>query len=83
MTNFHVKKVRDCYIFHTFLLVIILLLIITIICYHYAKQKGIIQNGNSKVCIKQSMCYYFDDIINLEDFDLDNISINKNHMKVF
>ena len=38
----HSKKVRDCYILHTVLLVIILLLIITIICYHYAKQKGII-----------------------------------------
>ena len=43
--NCHNKKVRDCYILHTVLLVIILLLIITIICYHYAKQKGIIQNG--------------------------------------
>ena len=40
--NFHSKKVRDCYILHKVLLVIILLLIITIICYHYAKQKGII-----------------------------------------
>ena len=40
--NFHSKKVRDCYILHTVLLVIILLLIIAIICYHYAKQKDII-----------------------------------------
>ena len=37
--NCHSKKVRDCYIFHTVLLVIILLLIITIMCYHYTKQK--------------------------------------------
>ena len=36
------KKVRDCFILHTVLLAIILLLIIAIICYHYAKQKGII-----------------------------------------
>ena len=43
--NCHSKKVRDYYILHTVLLVIILLLIITIICYHYAKQRGIIQNG--------------------------------------
>ena len=43
--NYHNKKVTDCYILHTALLVIILLLIITFICYHYAKQKGIIQNG--------------------------------------
>ena len=37
--NCHSKKVRDCYILHTVLLVIILLLIITIICYQYVKQK--------------------------------------------
>ena len=40
--NWHSKKVRDCYILHTVLLAIILILIFTIICYHYAKQKGII-----------------------------------------
>ena len=39
--NWHSKKVRDCYILHTVLLAIILLLIFTIICYYYAKQKGI------------------------------------------
>ena len=37
--NCHSKKVKDCYILHTVLLVIILLLIVTIICYHYVKQK--------------------------------------------
>ena len=40
--NCHSKKVRESYILHTVLLMIILLLIITIICYHYAKQKGAI-----------------------------------------
>ena len=40
--NCHSIKVRDCYILYTVLLAIILLLIITIICYHYAKQKGIV-----------------------------------------
>ena len=38
--NCHSKKVTrkiDCYILHTFLLVIMLLFIIAIICYHYAK----------------------------------------------
>ena len=40
--NCHSKKIRDCYILHTVLLVIILLLIITIFCYYYAKQKGTI-----------------------------------------
>ena len=34
--NCHSKKVRDCYVLHTVLLVIILLLIVTIICYHLA-----------------------------------------------
>ena len=34
--NCHSKKVRDCYVLHTVLLVIILLLIVTIICYHFA-----------------------------------------------
>ena len=37
--NCHSKKVRDCYILYTVLLAIILLLIITIIRYHYAKQR--------------------------------------------
>ena len=39
--NCQSKKVRDCYILHTALLVIILILMITIIFYHYAKQKCI------------------------------------------
>ena len=40
--NYHSKKLRDCYILHTVLLVIILLLISIFICYYYAKQKGTI-----------------------------------------
>ena len=40
--NRHSKKVRESYILHTVLLVILLLLMITITCSHYAKQKGII-----------------------------------------
>ena len=36
--NCHSKK--ECYILYTVLLAIILLLITTIICYHYAEQKG-------------------------------------------
>ena len=31
-----------------------------------------------KVCIKNCTCYYFDDIIKLEDFDFDHISIDEN-----
>ena len=30
-----------------------------------------------KVCIKNRKCYYFDDIIKLEDFNLDKILIDK------
>ena len=34
-------------------------------------------NEVKKVPIKNRTCYYFDDIIKLEDFDLDNILIDK------
>ena len=34
-------------------------------------------NEFKKVCIKNLTCYYFDDIIKLEDFDIDNILIDK------
>ena len=40
--NYHSKKVGGCYILHTIFLAIILLLVITIICYHHAKQEGIV-----------------------------------------
>ena len=42
LINCQSKKIRDYSILHTVLLAIILLFIITIICYHYEKQKGII-----------------------------------------
>ena len=42
--NCHCKKIRDCYILHTVLLVIILQLIIIIFCYYYAKQKRYLQH---------------------------------------
>ena len=32
---------------------------------------------NIKVCIKNRTCYYFTDIIKLEDFDLDYILIGE------
>ena len=34
-------------------------------------------NELQKVRIKNFTCYYFDDIIKLEDFDLDNVLIDK------
>ena len=30
-------------------------------------------NELKKVCIKNRTCYYFDDVIKLKNFDLDNI----------
>ena len=70
----------NCYILHTFLLVIILLFIITIICYHYVKyrlKQKRINNELKKVCIKNRACYYFDGIIEIEDFNFDNILLDK------
>ena len=32
-------------------------------------------NKYKEVCIKNRTCYYFDDIIKLQDFDIDNILI--------
>ena len=69
-------------------------MIISIICYHYAKhrskQKGIdveqykIENSKiKKVRIENCKCYYFEDIIKLGDFDIDNILIDEYHMKIF
>ena len=34
-------------------------------------------NESNRVCIKNRTCYYFDDKIKLEDFDLDNILIDE------
>ena len=40
-------------------------------------------NKFKKVCIKNRTCYYFDDTIQLEDFDLDNIVIDeKSHKNI-
>ena len=40
-------------------------------------------NEFKKVCIKDCMCCYFNDIIRLEDFDLDNILIDeKSHENI-
>ena len=44
------------------------------------KKKGLIKmenNGFKNVCIKGCTCYYFDDIIKLDDFDPDNYLIDK------
>ena len=36
-----------------------------------------------KICIQNRACYYFDDIIKLEDFDNDNILIDeKSHKNI-
>ena len=36
-----------------------------------------------EINIKNHTCYYFDDIIKVEDFNLDNILIDENHTKIF
>ena len=79
----------DCYILHTILLAIILLLTIAII-YHYAKHRPKLKKKNivvlqykmknnefQKVCIKNRTCYNFYDTIQLQDFNPDNILIDK------
>ena len=33
--------------------------------------------------LKNRTCYYFDDIIELEEFDLDIILIDESHTKIF
>ena len=35
-----------------------------------------------EIDIKNRACYHFDDIIKIEDFDLDNILIGENHVKL-
>ena len=36
-----------------------------------------------EIDIKNRACYYFDDIIKIEDFDLDNILIDKKSMRKY
>ena len=48
---YHSKKVRD-----GFISFIILLVVFTIICYQYAKPKGLTQNGNSRFQIVHFKC---------------------------
>ena len=36
---------------------------------------------SKKVCIKNCLCYYFEDIIKLKDFNLDNILIEEKSHK--
>ena len=41
-------------------------------------------NELKKVCIKNCMCYYFDEIIKLENFNLGNILVDeKSHENIF
>ena len=86
--NYNDKNVRyklDCYILHTFLLMIILLFLTAIICYYYAKHRsklGNILRANtikmeSNEFIKNCMCYYLYDINKFKGFDFDNILIEE------
>ena len=40
-------------------------------------------NQLKEIDIKNRMCYYFDDIIKIEDFNIDNISIDEKSYKIF
>ena len=86
--NVHNKKVRykmNCYILYMVLLVVILLFIITVIGYHYAKNKSrqkkywptnnaeMEKDESKKHSIINHMCYYFNDINRFEEFYFDNI----------
>ena len=74
--NCHSKKVRHCYILHT----VLLSNHITIDNYYYLLSLCKTRRYNIKweiMNLKSRTCYYFDDTIKLEYFDLDNILINK------
>ena len=36
-----------------------------------------------EINVKNRVFYYFDDIIKIEDFDLDNILVDENRMQIF
>ena len=40
-------------------------------------------NQLKEIDIKNRMCYYFDDIIKIEDFNIDNISIDEKSYRIF
>ena len=40
-------------------------------------------NELKEINIKNRICYYFDDIININDLDLDNISVDEKSCKNF
>ena len=79
------KKIRykmNCYNLQMFMLVVILLFLITIICYHYTKHWSKLKKYcsvdnikwrimNYKELVLKILPYYFDDIIEIEDFDID------------
>ena len=86
--NKKVKYKTDFFVFCTILLVnicLLLLIIIVINCYNIKNQliqnnihiliiyKVISSNKIKEKDIKNRTCYYFDDIININDLDLGNI----------
>ena len=89
----------DDYIFHTILSVtmcLFLLIIIAIKCYNIKpqlKQKNIYchiynikmtkNNVLKETDIKNCTFYYFDDIKDIKDLDLDNILLNKKSNEIF
>ena len=41
------------------------------------------KNALKEINIKSDTCYYFNAIIKIEVFDINNILIDKNHTKIF
>ena len=92
----HSEKVRYkiySYILHTLLLAIILLLMITVICYNYAKHRSKQKDIDALTIQKWKIMNFEKFVLNIvrviisvtikleEDFDLDNILINKKSHK--
>ena len=92
----HSEKVRYkiyAYNLHTLLLAIILLLMITVICYNYAKHRSNQKDIDALTIQKRKIMNFEKFVLNIvrviisvtikleEDFDLDNILINKKSHK--
>ena len=73
-------------------MLVVISAIVSIGCYYYyirdwIQKKHVVSyryemNNLKKVNIKNLTCYYFIDIIKIEDFYFDNILLDKNHKNV-
>ena len=78
----HGITVRDCYILHSFIsnhIIIDNYYFLLSLCKTKRYNIKMKKNKLKKACIKNFMCYYFDEIIKLEDFNLDISIDEKSH----